>query len=368
MANTPNTPIRTSWLFKSFALLFLLLQAGVLALSLSTHSGNGSSGKTQSLQKKGVPVDVLTLAPRRVVDTVEIPARIEAWNSVDLCAEVDGQVIETCAKKGDKLAKGDIILRIDDRVYAARVLKAEADLGKTSSEFARTKKLFDTKTLSEREFDSAKNAKSLAESEVLISRTAVDKCVIRSPINGYLDTLPVDLGEYVCVGKPVANIQEVDRVKLIVGVPENVIRSVSVGMELDFSVAETRHFKGTGVFLATAGDETSLSFKAEIEVRNDDLYFRPGMIVKTRVTRRVLEDAIVVPLGAVIPKYGAYYVYLADKDNAAELREISVGLIAGCEAVVTNGLKAGDRVVIEGHTMLRGKEPLLIMNTAESGT
>jgi RND family efflux transporter MFP subunit len=350
--------------FRIFASIFLLLQVGIIAL-LVFFAVSGKKKEAVAEESRKISVEVYTVHPKKVSDIIEIPARIEAWNSVDLSSEVEGQIVFIGAEKGAKVVKGALILKIDESIYAAKKLKAEAELLKAKADFTRCQKLFESNSIAEKDLDTAKNLKALAESELVIAKTALDKCEIRSPIAGYLDQLPVDLGEYLMAGKLVAVIEEVDKVKLVVGVPENSVRSIKVGMTVDFIVDSDREYKGKIIFLATAADNNSLSFKAEIEVDNSDLYFRPGMIVKVKVVRRVIEDAIVVPLTAVIPKYGAYFVYLADPSDTAVLREIKVGFVSGREAVVFGGLKPGDRVVVEGVHLIRENESLRIMNVPD---
>ena len=360
-------PVRTSKLFKVLSVFFLVLQVLIIVLVLLIAFNKAKARKTEAVEKKKSPVEVFTVKPKKVLDLIEIPARVEAWNSVELSSEVDGQVIFHGALEGDKVAKDAVILKIDDRVYAAKKMRAEAEILKAESDMKRNTKLFEAKSISEKDMDSVKSAKALAESELIIANTALEKCTIHSPLGGYLDELPADVGEYVTAGKLVARIEEVDRVKLVVSVPEKAVRVVKAGMEMNFIVDDGREMKGKIIYLATAADNNSLSYKAEIEVDNKDLYFRPGMIVRVKIIRRTIEDALVVPLIAVIPKYGAYFVYLADSKDMAILREIKLAFISGHDAVIEDGVKEGDRVIVEGHNLIRENEPLRILNEPGNG-
>lgn len=362
-----NVPVRASKMFRTLSVIFLALQVLIILLILLIVFNKSRARKIEAVEKKRVPVEIKVVSPKKVQDIFEIPARVEAWNSVELSSEIEGQVIFQGAKKGDKVVKDCVLLRIDDRVYAAKKMKAEADILKAEADLSRSRRLFESKSISEKDYDVAKSARALAESESIIARAAVEKCEIRSPIDGYLDELPVDIGEYVNAGKRVARIEEVERVKLVVGVPENAVRVVKNGMKVNFMVDEGREFHGKIIFLATAADNSSLSYKAEIEVENTDLYFRPGMIVRVKVIRRVIEDAIVVPLTAVMPRYGAYFVYLADSKDMAVLREIKLLFISAHDVVVADGVKAGDRVIVEGQHMIRENEPLRILNGSGDG-
>ncbi|HCE46561.1 MAG TPA: hypothetical protein DET40_23695 [Lentisphaeria bacterium] len=360
-------PVRTSKLFKVLSVSFLALQVLIIVLIVLIAFNKAKARKVEAVEKKRTPVEVLTVKPKKVMDLIEIPARVEAWNSVELSSEVEGQVIFHGAQEGDKVARDAVILKIDDRVYAARKMRAEADILKAEADMKRNLKLFDSKSISEKDMDSVKSARALAESELIIAKTALEKCVIRTPLDGYLDELPADVGEYVTAGKLVARIEEVDKVKLVVSVPEKAVRVVKAGMDMHFIVDDGREMKGKIIFLATAADNNSLSYRAEIEVGNKDLYFRPGMIVRVKIIRRTLDDALVVPLIAVIPKYGAYFVYLADSKDMAVLREIKLSFISGHDAVVEDGVREGDRVIFEGQNLIRENEPLRILNEPGDG-
>ncbi|HBC85556.1 MAG TPA: hypothetical protein DCZ94_01245 [Lentisphaeria bacterium] len=357
-----TTPVRTSKLFKALAILFLLLQIMIIALII--HMGFGSrKGKPVGGEGRNLSVEVFEVRPARVQDVVEIPARIEAWNSVEISAEVAGMVVEHGAKEGDKVEKGRLLLKIDDRTYAAKKMKAEADILKAEADMKRTQKLFEAKSLSEKDLDVAKSARALAESELIIAKSELEDCEIRSPIGGYLDDLSADVGECVVPGKQIAAIYDVDKVKLVIGVPEKAVRAVKPGLEMDFIADDGKVRKAKVVFLATAAENASLTFKAELEVDNTDMYFRPGMIVKVKIIRRVIEDALMVPLKAIIPKYGSYYVYVAGKDDKASLKEIKIDFVTGFSAVVSAGLSAGDRIVCEGQHLIRENEQLRILNS-----
>lgn len=355
-------PARTSTLFKVLSILFLVLQVLIIVLVLLIAFNKAKNRKIETVERKKIPVEVFIVNPKKVQDLIEIPARVEAWNSVELSAEVEGQVIFQGAKEGDKVAKDAIILKIDDSIYVAKKMRATADILKAESDMNRNTKLQELKIVSEKEMESVRNTKALAESELLIANTALEKCVIHSPIEGYLDDLPVDVGEYVNAGKLVARIEEVDKVKLVVCIPEKSVRAVKAGMEVNFIVEDGRELKGKIIFLATAADNDSLSYKVEVEVDNPDFYFRPGMIVRVKIIRKTIEDALVIPLVGVIPKYGAYFVYVANSKDMAVLREIKLAFISGHDAVLTEGLKEGEKVVIEGQHMIRENEQLRILN------
>jgi membrane fusion protein (multidrug efflux system) len=138
-------------------------------------------------------------------------------------------------------------------------------------------------------------------------------------------------------------------VKVLVDVPEDSIGAVSVGDRMSFTVhaSASQAFTGTVSFVAEAADPMTSSFRVELETRNPDRALRPGMIAEVTVVRAVREDALVVPLAAVVPRRGDHLVFLVEGGRAAQ-RVVRLERIVGSEAVVASGLEPGERVIVSG--------------------
>jgi len=344
--------------FRIIAVLFFLCQLAIIGFLIHlVQRAKRPQVPASEPETPAVAVQVATLAPRRIEEAFWLPGRIESWLTVNLAAEVEGQISRHGATEGDLLAPGDLVVTIDDRDYAARLRQAEAELARATADFTRIERLFRAESAPARDLDLARSQKILAEAAVTLARTALERCEIRSPLAGRLDDLLLEVGEHAQIGRAVAVIHQVDRVRLVFGVPENCIQAVATGQEVSFTAGT---LAGTGrlCFLAVAADPGSLSFRAEAEVTNPELQLRPGMIVRVKLVRRALPAALVVPLTAIIPQFGAHYVFVADATDRAELREIKIDFIAGRDAVIAEGLQPGERIVVEGLQLLREHTPL----------
>lgn len=347
--------------FKILATIFFLAQLAVLSILLISLNPKKRQ-QEQAEPTRKIPVKVTKISPRNFVDYLAVPGVIESWATIKISAEIVGSIVSIEAEKGQRLSAGQVLMKIDNRTYLAEKSKALANLEFARSSFERQSRLFSAKTSSEKDFEDAKNSLREKEAEFEIASTNLEKCEIRSSVEGYLDERPVELGEYVQPGVHVATIVMVDKVKLAFAIPEKDIASVKTDIPIVFTLdaIPERKFHGKTIFVSKSANMDSLSYRVELEVENPDGILRPGMIARVFLQKPEIENAILVPINAIIPKYEGHYVFIADKNGRATLREIKIALISGQEAMIASGLKPGELLVIDGHRLLNENDELLI--------
>jgi membrane fusion protein (multidrug efflux system) len=128
---------------------------------------------------------------------------------------------------------------------------------------------------------------------------------------------------------------------------------VRVGQVLPFRVPgqSDREYTGTVSFVSAEGAAGNNAFAVELTVPNVMGELRAGMLAELALVRRVMPEAVVVPLGAVIPRKGRYVVFKAVGDRAVE-QSVVMETVLDSEAVISKGLKAGDELIVEGHRLL----------------
>ncbi|MBU0617299.1 MAG: hypothetical protein KKI02_06265, partial [Planctomycetes bacterium] len=127
---------------------------------------------------------------------------------------------------------------------------------------------------------------------------------------------------------------------------------------------ETR-LTGQVSYISELADELTRTTRVEITVGNPEHRLRSGQIIRARLTRRVLTDVIMIPLGSVIPLEQGRVVYVAN-DGQAERREVELGLIKGRSVRILSGLKAGDRVIVAGHRYVGPGQPVTVVEQQSS--
>ncbi|MCK4602041.1 MAG: efflux RND transporter periplasmic adaptor subunit, partial [Phycisphaerae bacterium] len=170
------------------------------------------------------------------------------------------------------------------------------------------------------------------------------------PISAILNKLPAEVGEYVKSGDPVAELVQCDKVKVVVHVPERDIHFMNVVDEHQVvdKLGRTEPVNSKITYIDALADERAHTTRVELTVDNRDRRLRNGQIVTVRLTRRVLKDAIMIPLAAVIPLEEGYQVFVNDGGRAAK-RIVKHGFLKGTRVLVTDGLRAGERLIVDGH-------------------
>jgi RND family efflux transporter MFP subunit len=300
------------------------------------------------------PVNVTVLpvtAEPRLPDTFDLPAVIEPNQIVTVAAEVAGRIERIAPREGAQVQAGDLLMQLNTDLLQAEFTRVQAQAKNDQTEFERQQGLVQGGAAPTRQLDQATTELAISQAALDEVRARLERTRILAPAGGVLNHLPVERGEYVQAGNPVAQIVQTDIVKVAVQVPERDIAFFSPGQTVEV-LADIKgcrlSFEGTITFISSVADERTRSTRMEITLANPDGLLRSGQIVRARLTRRILEDAILIPLLAVIPMEDGYSVYVVEASKA-ERRQVQIGIIRGDRVQVLEGLRPGDQLIVAGH-------------------
>jgi membrane fusion protein (multidrug efflux system) len=193
----------------------------------------------------------------------------------------------------------------------------------------------------------------MAESARARARVEYERGFPKSPITGKVNYLYVDEGEFIDRGKPLVSLVNVDRVKINIHVPELDIRHLKKGQKAQVSVDAFPGMKWMGIidYMAYKADPATKTFPVRVLVDNHGNEIRPGMIARVALVRRVIPDALSVPLFAIVSKEGERLVFV-EKDGVAHARAVAIGVIEGDRVQITKGIEPGDRLIVSGQTQV----------------
>ncbi|PLX98525.1 MAG: hypothetical protein C0623_12690 [Desulfuromonas sp.] len=338
----------------------------LVALILGGCDSNSESSvpTTEKPREKSVPVHVQTVTKNDLDERFSLPGSLEAMVDLSLAAEIAGPVDWIGPTEGSRLVKDEVILTIDSVSQKANLERALVDAEMQQANMRRLENLVAKNLVSRREYDNSVTAYETARQNLKLARIALNKSSVRAPIAGVLDKRFVERGEYVKVGDPVAVIVQVDRLKVLVDVPEKDVRSLHVGEVVDvlqtqIDTGETIKRIGKLVHLAYNADPVTRTYLAKFEVDNHDRQLRPGMIVRIEALRRTLKDAIAVPLYALIDNDGRKVVFV-EEQGRAQMRPVEIGRVVRDQVVVQSGLEAGENLIIKGHQLLSDGMPVIV--------
>ena len=320
--------------------------------------------------KKEVPavrVITLTLEPRRLVDKINLPAQVEPSKEVWVKAEVPGQVVKVLVDEGQTVKKGQVLMKLDDRDYRTRLARIEANYKLAKLNHDRISALVKKKITAPTKLEEIEAQLKDLSAQHKEARLALSRTSITSPICCLLNELKAKEGDFVGVADPVAQILEIDTVKVTVGVPESDVAAIFDLEEADVLIEALGKLrvKGRKVFLSRQPRTIARLYDLELIVPNPRRRILPGMFARVELVKRVFDQALAVPLYAVITQ-GNENVVFVEREGRAEKRNIDLGVLIGWQVQVTSGLKPGDRVIIVGHRFLdSGQQVEVIKNVTD---
>ncbi len=298
-----------------------------------------------------IPVSVEIVEPVTLRDVIFLPGETEASEDVKVAANTAGRVDWIGPREGQKVNKGDLLIKIDVSALKASLDHAEAAYKLAGDLYQRRLRLYDNKIIAREELDQSETQRTLALTDLEQIKVRYNHGFPKSPITGIVNHLYLDVGEYADIGKPIADIVNIDKIKINVRVPELDVRFVKKGQQTSVKIDAfpDRTLIGTVDFVSFKADPATKTFLVRSIIDNPGHDIRPGMIGRVAFVRRVIADAVAAPLFTLVDKGGERIVFV-EKDGVAESRTISIGVIEGDRVQITSGLNAGDHLIVKGQT------------------
>ncbi|WP_188714688.1 efflux RND transporter periplasmic adaptor subunit [Paracoccus acridae] len=351
----------------------LLVLAGMVAAAPL-----GASAQAPGGDMPPPAVTVVTLQPQDITLTSSLPGRVVASAEAELRPQVGGLIVERLFEEGSQVSAGDPLYRIDPRTYEAALAQAQASLAQAQAqadasrrEAERVVALRDRRVASEQTQDTAIAARDAAEAAVkaaeaqlLAAQIDLDRTTITAPIDGVIGLAQVSDGALVTAGQasPLAVIRRIDPVRVDVtqsaaeiirwqrmgpnaALPEGVDRTVTLRL------ADGSVYEHTGSMTAAEPyvDETTGVITLRMEFANPDGLLLPGMFVQADIPQAQLQDAILAPQeGVSRDRRGRPVAMVVNDQNVVEERPLEIAQDQGSDWVVTEGLAAGDRIIVSG--------------------
>jgi membrane fusion protein (multidrug efflux system) len=293
----------------------------------------------------------VNVAPTPIKDVLVLPGTTEAWQDVRVAAEAGGRIEWIGIKEGDIVKKGQVLAGIDSSAHKVALDRAEAAFKLADELCQRREQLFERKMIAREDLDRSMTERTLARDALRKARLEHDRCCINAPISGIVNHLYVDEGEFVARGDPMVDIVNVDKIKIHIHVPELDVRYLRPGQatRVTIDAFPDRELPGTVNFIAFKADPTTKTFLTKVVVDNSAHLIRPGMIGRVALLRRVVPDALVAPLFALVDKGGERLLFV-EKDGVAHARTVALGIIDGDRVQIAEGLEPGDRLIVVGQT------------------
>ena len=336
------------------ALLLLVALGGAWLVQYNSNRADADSANA----RVRAPTSVVVVNPERttVSDQVKAVGNLQAEDSIALATELSGRVVQINLKPGQRVAQGDVLLRLDDRQAQADLQVIEARLADAKRQYERARRLSTNNSIAISQLDELRTAADVLEAQRLAAKVSLENHRITAPFAGVIGLSDISLGAYVSAGTRLATLDSTRRMELNFSVPERYLDQLRMGLEVQgLSPAYPgKAFNGELVALDSRVNELNRSLAVRALIDNADGRLRPGQFMSASLTLQQ-RQSLVIPEQAVMVRGDDSYVFVAE-DGIARRSSVSLGARLPGRVEVVDGLDESAAVVVSGQDRLSSGE------------
>jgi len=337
-------------------------------------------------------VEVMEITPSAVPLSTLLIGQLDSPQNVDVRARVEAFVDEMRFTEGVEVNKGDVLFVLDKKPFLEKLgaaqgslAEAEAALKKYQTDVARLEPLVEKKAVPQQDLDNSRAAADMGKANVLTAQSKVETaqlnlgyCEVLAPMTGLIGAKQVSIGDLVGKGEPTllatlstldpmwfyCNISEVDYMHAVEQ-SEKLGRDINtLPLTLILSDGKEHTEPGKFVFIDRAVDTKTGTLRIRVEFPNPKKFLRPGMFARVRVNLGKRADSITVPERAMVELQGKTFVWVISDDGKASQRAVKTGDQVDSLFIILDGLKAGEKIIVEGIQKVREGIPVNAVTAA----
>ena len=356
--------------------IVVLVAAGAWVLS-GEFAAVGSDDSAASTPEAEAPVVAAVPAPAPVLRTVaaitpdfadhareiRVAGVTEADKQAVLAARSNGIVAALGVSQGDEIATGTLVMRLDGADATAAVARAESALAQAKEQLEVGETLFARGSLAEMEITSRRAAETAAEAALSEEQATADRLLLSAPFAGIVDSVDVELGEWVQAGTPITTILSLDPIVVKAEVSELDVGYVTVGGPANVKLVNGAEMQGTILHVARQASAQTRTFVIEVALPNPDRIIPAGMTAEVRLSVAP-QPAVIVPRSVItLSDDGVIGLRVVGADNLAQF--VPVMLIDDTEAgLVVAGVPTGVRIITAGQDLVRDGDQVIVVDAA----
>lgn len=412
---------KKTWVIISLFIILVTIGLGIY-LRIQPNAGKGEEALPSSRldmddfdREATAPVEVTTAKRDRLIMRISSTGRIDAIRKAIITAEVDGKLEKLLVSENKKVAKGELLAKIDDRQLLLALEEAEDDLLDSQLEYAlmksteswadtaakgsnrklnielnraeknweKAQKLFQLGQISEKQLETAKteyevarilagqerdrmiaNKSGLTKAQIEVKRAELNlkHAQITAPFSGRIANLKTVEGEWVNAGTELFTLVDISKVKVEVDVLESEIGLVKEGRKaaVRLSAYPDKVFEGEVTTISPIVDPEKKTCRVTIILDNPEEKLKPGMFAQVRIESQIFEDRLILPKDAVLIRDQRKLVFVV-KDGLAKWSYVETGLSNENYVEILKGVQEGDSVITSGHYTLTHDAPVRVV-------
>jgi len=351
---------------KTFKNSLYLIPVVALMILASCGTPADEEATQAEVRQRIVAVETMKIELTQFEDRIRVNGNVSAHDDAVISVETAGQV-QFVAERGTRVKKGDVILRLDDRLLRANFEATKTGFELAEDAFKRQEALYADSVISTMQYLQSKAQRDQAAAQFTAIQKQLEDAQLKAPFDGRIEERLTSEGQFVGPGTPVLRLINTDQVKISGGVPERYAGRIEQGSDVEIS------FRSYGLdsktakvqFVGNLINPDSRTFPVEVILNNSDGSVKPRMVVEMRVVRNELTQSIIVPRTSIIRNDLGLSVFLIQDQNGekrAVQRPVTVALSSGDFMVIEEGLQPGDEIVTAGFTSLNDGDLVNVTN------
>lgn len=336
------------------------LPVGAILLS-ACHSGEPE--KHISDANQAVKVKVQEIGTHPATAGQSYIGTIEESVSVPLSFLTAGMVEKVLVEEGQSVSKGQLLAVLNSESYQDAYQIALSKARQAQDAFDRLDPVYKKGSLPEVKYVEIQTGLEQARSLASMSEKNLKDCKLYAPASGLIGKRMVEPGMSMIPGNPVFKLVKIDKVNVIIPVPENEISGIVKGQKVQVMVSAIggQAYEGTVKEIGVLSNPLSHTYTVKVELNNPEGILKPGMVCEASISNPTVTNRIVVPLSSVqLSGNGEKYVFLAG-NNTVTKRTVETGPLVSNGVVITKGLSAGDLLITEGYQKINQNSAIEII-------
>ena len=346
MRGLKSSGLRAAWRLAPATLLLLLAAA---------CKGKDKGGDDEDAAVKPVVnAQTAVVTPQAFTETLGAIGNVtpRAGHVATLMAPSSGRVSQVFVTTGQTVQAGQTLIELDQAPFEAALQSAEATLAAAEKENDRQQRLAGEGIVPRKDADAAAADVAKARSDAVAARRASELSILKSPIAGVVTRMSATLGAAADPSQPLVEVSDPKTLDVILGVTPTDAARVQRGARVELSAGQSAGGEPLGIGAVTdisaTVDSTSRSVPVRVQAATTRRPLRIGETIFGAIELGTRPNAIVIPLDALVPEGEGFKVFVVDASGVAHERDVKVGGRTSTAVEITDGLKAGERIVTYG--------------------
>ena len=326
--------LRLIW--KTIPFVMVLLVIGLIILPLGKKISEKKLALAQKQSNETAIAKALTnvitmeIIPAMVMEKLSLPGVAKPWISLEVVSEIRGKIVNKKISEGRHVNKGDILAVIDKSDYQNSFDSALASYDSAMATQKRLKALVKNQFVTQSQLDDAVARAKTSKAALDNAKLSLSRCTILSPMKGIVDRVHIENGTFLNSGDPVAQIIQIDKLKIEVGIPESDVDAVrklkTFNMTIDALDGKT--YTGEYHYLYKTTDSMARLYNLEIKVDNTEGQILPDMFARVKIIKNQDPKGIAVPMYSLVNHNKDVGVYV-EKEGIVRFRSLKTGFQDG---------------------------------------